>query len=356
MSTKISFTVTAAYNDKQMKIFLRQFCGVSASLLTSLKRTQDGITLNGSHARSVDIVHAGDTVVLSLSQDESDIPPSDLPCCVIYEDEHVIAYDKPPFMTVHPVRGHLGDTLANAAAGYAQSKGERYAFRAVNRLDRDTSGVVLAAKNSFAAALLPKSAHKTYVGVCEGIITKPGTVRAPIRLKSGHTIERETGEGGAPAVTHYVPIAQFGERTLLEFTLETGRTHQIRVHMSSIGHPLAGDDMYGSAQSKTENICAENSTADTTDPPSGACFTKNYAAARMTQSELETAWNEYFLRKAVYIEDILNGRCTEAATRSDRFIRQALHCAKVEFIHPITKEKVTVRSSLPPEFSAAGRR
>ncbi len=248
MSVSVIFTVKEQYNGCQLKVFLRRECDVSASLLIQLKKTENGLFLNGVHARSIDIIHTGDIVTLTFPEDHSEIPPVDLPISVLYEDDHIIVYNKPPFMTTHPVHGHQGDTLANAAAFYALQKGEHYAFRSVNRLDRDTSGALLAAKNAFSAALLPKSAKKVYIGVCEGIITDSGTIDAPIRFKEGHTIQRETGEGGISAVTHYTPIKSGSGHTLLRFTLETGRTHQIRVHMSSIGHPLAGDDMYGGSR------------------------------------------------------------------------------------------------------------
>ena len=245
MGVTIKFTVPDEYSGIRLREYLRKKCGVSASLLTSLKQYPEGITLNGVHARVTEILKSGDITVIMLPDDECTAEPADLSAEILYEDEHIIVFNKPPYMPTHPVRGHQNDTLANAAAFLAQKKGQKYTFRAINRLDRDTSGALLAAKNSYAAALLPKTVHKIYVGVCEGIITQGGTIDAPIRLKEGHTIERETGEGGISAVTHYEPIFSGGGHTLLRFRLETGRTHQIRVHMASIGHSLAGDDMYG---------------------------------------------------------------------------------------------------------------
>lgn len=245
MSTKLKFKVEEDYNNKTVKEFLRRKCDVSSTLLRQLKLVENGITRNGGHIRSVDILKNGDEVVLNLPEEKNDITPVNLPIEILYEDEHIIIFNKAPFMAVHPVHGHIDDTLANAAAYYAKSKREIWTFRAINRLDRDTSGVLLAAKNAYAAARLPKSVKKKYIAVCEGILEDGGTVNAPIRLKEGHSIQREVGEGGIFAVTHYKPITNRNNHTLVEFDLETGRTHQIRVHMSYLGYPLAGDDMYG---------------------------------------------------------------------------------------------------------------
>lgn len=250
MSMRIKFTVPPQYDGKLVKEFLRRECMVSSTLFTQLKRIENGVTNNGIHTKATDRVRYNDIIEITLPEDKSDITPVDLPVNILYEDEYLIAVDKAPFMAVHPVHGHIDDTLANALAYYAKQKGEVWTFRAVNRLDRDTSGVVLIAKNMYSSPILSATAKKKYIAVCQGKIEQSGTVNAPIRIKAGHTIERETGEGGVAAITHYYPIRYGNGHTLTEFSLETGRTHQIRVHMSSIGHPLAGDDMYGGSLDK----------------------------------------------------------------------------------------------------------
>lgn len=240
-----SFIVGNELDGISVKSFLRRHCQVSARLLARLKRTENGITCKGRVLRSIDILHAGDKVELSLPADESVIVPVDLPVEIVYEDNDIVVFNKPANMPVHPVNSHRLNTLANAAAYHCIIRGEQYAFRAVNRLDKDTSGLVLTVKNGYAHTFLISHTEKRYLALCEGELYGSGTIDSPIRLKPGHTIQREVGHGGKPSVTHYRALKHGFGHTLLSLTLETGRTHQIRVHLSSIGHPLAGDDMYG---------------------------------------------------------------------------------------------------------------
>lgn len=237
--------------------FLRKRCNVSARLLTKLKRTENGITSNGEHIRSIDILHGGDVVELKMPDDENYITPINIPLDIVYEDSEIIIFNKPPFMPVHPVRDHQLDTLANGAVYYSESKGEHYTFRAINRLDRDTSGLLLVAKSAYSAAFLPKTVDKTYFALCEGELFGSGTIDAPLRLKEGHTIQRETGEGGVRAITHWKSLCVEHNHTYLEIKLETGRTHQIRAHFASIGHSLAGDDMYGGSRKYFDRQCLD---------------------------------------------------------------------------------------------------
>lgn len=206
--------------------------------------------MRGKLYKARDILHEGDEIVLSLPDDPRLPEPVELPLSVAYEDDDVLVLDKGANMPVHPTKGHERDTLANAVAAYLTKKGESAAFRPVNRLDRDTTGLVLAAKHSYSAPLLAKSAEKVYYAVCEGILSGSGTIDAPLRVKEGHGIQRETGEGGVRAVTHYTALHSESGLTLLEIHLETGRTHQIRAHFASIGIPLAGDDMYGGSRDR----------------------------------------------------------------------------------------------------------
>lgn len=235
---EISYTVPAEFDGVQAQVFLKSR-GISRRVLTALKRS-GGLTRGGGTLRTVDAVHAGEVITLRLDGGETSVAANpELSADVVYEDEDVVVFNKPPFMPVHPSQRHHDDTLANLFAA-------RYPglpFRPINRLDRNTSGLCVCAKNQFAAAALSGSISKVYYAITDG--TPPGdTVNAPIGRLGDSVIERCVTPDGKPAVTHFRKIA--GERrALLRITLETGRTHQIRVHMSHIGFPLCGDDMYG---------------------------------------------------------------------------------------------------------------
>lgn len=235
---EISYTVPAEFDGVQAQVFLKSR-GISRRVLTALKRS-GGLTRGGGTLRTVDAVHAGEVITLQLDGGETSVAANpELSADIVYEDEDVVVFNKPPFMPVHPSQRHHDDTLANLFAA-------RYPglpFRPINRLDRNTSGLCVCAKNQFAAAALSGSISKVYYAITDG--TPPGdTVDAPIGRLGDNVIERCVTPDGKPAVTHFRKIA--GERrALLRITLETGRTHQIRVHMAHIGFPLCGDDMYG---------------------------------------------------------------------------------------------------------------
>lgn len=227
--------------------YLRSYCSVSARTLAKLKQSEDGILVNGKPTKAVDLVAVGDVINISVPKSSSQgVVPVELPISVVFEDEYLIVLNKPAFMPVHPTKVHQLDTLANALSFYAREKGEEYAFRAVNRLDRNTSGLVVVAKDRHVASILSENPPvKHYTALVYGKIDEKGTVNMPIALSDSSKIQRIVSPQGKRAITHYEPLKIFDEYTLVRLVLETGRTHQIRCHMSYIGHPLLGDDLYG---------------------------------------------------------------------------------------------------------------
>lgn len=238
---EIEIKVLPKDNEKQIRDILRDF-GVSSSLLTKLKQTESGITKNGEFAKAIDTANTGDTIKIKIEESGSAATPAKLDIEIIYEDEDIIVLNKPPLVPVHESRNHRGDTLANFVS---YNIGASTAFRAVYRLDRDTSGIVLVAKHELAAAKLAGKIKKDYYAVVGGTVERDGTIDAPIARCGDSIIKRKVDENGESAITHYFIVKKGENSTLLKFNLETGRTHQIRVHMQSIGHPLLGDSMYG---------------------------------------------------------------------------------------------------------------
>lgn len=245
MTRTLSFTVRAEDEGRDLRHFVRRRLGLSARVLTALKYEGE-MLLNGAPARSVDRLRSGDVVTLTLFDAPGDYEPVESPFAVLWENEDFLVIDKPAGMPVHPSPGHDCDSVLNAAAWYYRAAPD-FVFRPLYRLDRDTTGALVLAKNKFAAGAV---LEKTYTAVCEGTVPPCGVIDAPIGLKPGHTIERCTG-CGARAVTAYRRLAADGAHSLVVFRLETGRTHQIRVHMASIGHPVAGDDLYGGGTDRT---------------------------------------------------------------------------------------------------------
>lgn len=237
----INFKIEEKDNQRQIREFLRDF-GVSAKLLTKLKQTDNGITLNGKFAKAIDRLSTNDILTIRI-ENKGHLPsPKKMDIDILFEDEDLLVLNKPPFLPVHESRNHIGDTLSNFVAYHIS---EDTAFRAVFRLDRDTSGIVLVAKNELAASKLAGNIDKDYYAVVSGIIDNGGIINAPIARCGESIIKRKVDDSGEVAITNYSPISVKNNNTLVKFNLETGRTHQIRVHMEHIGHPLVGDSLYG---------------------------------------------------------------------------------------------------------------
>lgn len=212
----------------------------SRRVITKLKNNGK-LFVNGENRHTNFVLSENDTISLTLSDEKTLLPNAKLDVEIVYDDEDVVVFNKPCGMATHPSIRHYEDTLGN----FFSAKYEGLSFRPINRLDRDTSGLCLCAKNQYSASQLSSSFEKIYFAICEGIISCDGEIDAPIARMGESIIMREVRADGQSAKTLYTVLEQTKSLTFLRIKLLTGRTHQIRVHFSHIGHPLCGDDMYG---------------------------------------------------------------------------------------------------------------
>jgi len=253
MVKKIELEINSALHGRKIRYILRNYIGISAALVRRLKTQPEGILLNGQTAKQDTEVQMGDRLVLTIEDVSSkNIVPQNIPLDILYEDEDIIAVNKPRSMPTHPSQNHYTDTLANAIAYYFRE--EAFTFRVITRLDRDTSGVVVIAKNPLAAQILSRDMQngeirKEYAAVVCGT-PKPcaGTVFAPIKRKEDSLILREVSPEGKAAETKYATEKTENGLSFVRLSPKTGRTHQIRVHMQYLGTPIYGDDLYGAPQ------------------------------------------------------------------------------------------------------------
>lgn len=286
MGKVISIKIDSEMHGHRIEYVLEKKLKISSSLIKRLKRAENGIVLNGVQRAVIDKVSEGDILVVSIKgRDSENIIPVNFPIDVLWEDEDVLIVNKPGAMPVHPSAIRKTDTLANAVMYYI---GKRETIHIITRLDRETSGVVLIAKNPRAAALLSEDIKngkikKEYIAIVNGIPEySEGSVSAPIRKKDFKGILRCVSADGKEAVTLYEVMKKTDRLSFVKLFPITGRTHQLRVHMSYIGHPIYGDSMYGAPQ----------------------------------------------------IEE-----------------RTRLHCRRVTFLHPVTNEEVSVTAAIPEDFN-----
>lgn len=278
-------------NNKYLNVkhLLKEYYLMSDRLILKLKNSKQ-IYLNGQPVYVTASLNLNDTVLINLDfeEDNSNIVAVKMDLNIIYEDDSFIILDKPSGIPVHPSASYYDSSLSNGLKYYFDTISLNKKIRPVNRLDKDTSGIVIFAKNEYIQECLikqmqSKTFKKEYIAILDGILNDNiGKIDAPISRKKDSIIEREISSNGDTAITHFEIVKHFDNYTLVNFILETGRTHQIRVHSKYIGYPILGDTLYG----KPSNLIS----------------------------------------------------------------RQALHACRVEFTHPITKQKVSYASSLPKDM------
>lgn len=291
MERIFEYQITAKENGNTLLSFLRAN-GYSRHILAQLKKEPDSILLNGEVRFASTILKEGDRITVHLAEEASSpIPPVKLPFSIVYEDPDLLVVNKPADMPIHPSVNNHGNTLANALAFHYQEQGKKFVFRCINRLDRDTSGLLVLAKNALSGALLSDMSAKhalnrQYLAIVKGKTPPSGSISAPIGRRAGSVLMRCVDfEHGQSAVTHYERLDYRKGLSLLRVRLSTGRTHQIRVHLGFLGYPLIGDFLY--------------------------------------YPDME------------------------------RITRQALHSHQLSFLHPITGEVLCLTAPLPPDMEQA---
>lgn len=252
MERILTYTISDSEHQLRVEQFLRRK-GYSRQNLTELKKMRNSVLLNGIWVHMNELISAGDILTIHIQENDysEHIPPTELPLDICYEDEDIIVVNKPAGMPIHPSLNHYYISLANALAWYYQQQNKPFIFRCTNRLDRDTSGLTVVAKHMLSASILSQMTvrhdiHREYLAVVRGSVTPTsGTIDAPLIRKPGSIIERAVDfEHGEQAITHYQTIDEKNGHSLVSLVLETGRTHQIRIHMKYLGFPLVGDYLY----------------------------------------------------------------------------------------------------------------
>ncbi|MEK4272951.1 RluA family pseudouridine synthase [Paenibacillus sp. FSL R7-0026] len=309
----IVYTVTEQEDGWLLKTVLQRRLLVSRKLLSKIKLTEQGVMLNGERVYISVKVAAGDVVEVRMEQEESDdILPEPIPFTVLYEDEHLLIVNKDAGIIVHPTHGHYTGTLANGVVHYWKTKGERFRFRPIHRLDQETSGVLAIAKNPYvhqhvSEQMIAGTVDKKYIALVHGSpVPEQGSVDGPIDRDPEEPHRRIVTPDGYAARTLYTTLTCWAEDSAssISLKLESGRTHQIRVHMTSIGCPLIGDRMY----------------------------------------------------KTLPVHEIDEQTMAVREERDSWIVRQALHACELTFEHPILKERITFQAPFPADMAALEKR
>ena len=252
MNRNIDYIIDEDSAGLRVEQFLRRK-RYSGQNLSEIKRMPKSILVNGVHYYMRQELSKGDHLQVRICETKNSekIPPTNLPLNIIYEDEDLLVLNKPAGMPIHPSLNNYTNSMANALAYYFQSQGKPFIFRCCNRLDRDTSGLTIVSKHLVSGSILSdmtkyREVHREYLAIARGSVTpSEGTIQAPLGRKEGTIIERTVDwEHGEDAVTHYKVVKEAKGHSLVSLRLETGRTHQIRIHMKYLGYPLIGDYLY----------------------------------------------------------------------------------------------------------------
>ena len=252
MNRNIDYIIDEDSAGLRVEQFLRRK-RYSGQNLSEIKRMPKSILVNGVHYYMRQELSTGDHLQVRICETKNSekIPPTNLPLDIIYEDEDLLVLNKPAGMPIHPSLNNYTNSIANALAYYFQSQGKPFIFRCCNRLDRDTSGLTIVSKHLVSGSILSdmtkyREVHREYLAIARGSVTpSEGTIQAPLGRKEGTIIERTVDwEHGEDAVTHYKVVKEANGHSLVSLRLETGRTHQIRIHMKYLGYPLIGDYLY----------------------------------------------------------------------------------------------------------------
>ncbi|SHH00718.1 RluA family pseudouridine synthase [Tepidibacter thalassicus] len=237
-------------NGITLKELLLDKLNMSLRFISKVKKDKS-IFVNGEFKRLSYEVKKGDLIEIKINEDPNNFECEDLNIDILYDDFDIILVNKPPFMVVHPTKSHPKGTLANGLMFYLKDENEKSRIRFVNRLDMNTSGLLVVAKNAYAHHILSEDMNKNlvtkkYLTVVKGVVQEDfGTINAPIYRPSDDSVKRIVHENGQKSITHFKVIERLKDATVLEILLETGRTHQIRVHLSYMGYPIIGDELYG---------------------------------------------------------------------------------------------------------------